>query len=813
MILFRSKNILLLGLLFLFFIPLVTAQQKQYARVRIQTAETSLQKLNELGITVDHGKHKKNTYFIGEIARDEIRILEQNDIPHEVLIEDMTAYYKKRNERAMEKWSKSSARNLGRDRVQGCENGNSISYETPDGFSFGSMGGFLTYEEFRSELDSMVNQYPDLVERDTLPGHTTHEGRPIYHLKISDNPGQDEQEPEVLYSGLHHCREAASLSNLIFYMYYLLENYDSDGEVRYLVNNTQMHFVPMVNPDGYIYNQKNEPNGGGMWRKNRRDNGDGTFGVDLNRNYCYEWGYDDQGSSPDPDSDTYRGPNPCSEPETRAMMDLVDRHDFKIALNYHTYSELLIHPWGYADLVPTPPDSNILTRFGAVMTRENGYTVGNASQTVGYNANGSSDDWMFGEQDTTNKVYAYSPEAGSQQDGFWPSINRIVPLAKENLWQNLSAARLASEYAVANDAEPAVLSDASGHIDFELQRMGLGGNGDFTVMVNPAGPNISSTGSSKDFTSMDVLETRSDSISYQLAQSVSAGDKVRYEIAVDNGTYIFRDTITKTYGQMKIILAEEGNDLVNWNGNTNWGPTNAHFHSPSNSLTDSPNDQYGNDVNNRLILSNSLDLRDAVDAQLVFWAKWDIERNYDFVQVMASRDGGNTWTPLCGKHTKSGTENQDENEPLYDGTQNEWVQEVIDLEDYIGDSILIGFRLVSDQWQTDRGFWFDDLQVEMIPNYPVSVDENGVKGLKLGQPLPNPSQARTVVPYALDVPTKGARLELRDPSGRLIETHPLNEKEGRVTLDATELSDGVYFYRIVSPEGISESRRWSVTGP
>ena len=115
-------------------------------------------------------------------------------------------------------------------------------------------------------------------------------------MKISDNPNTDEPEPEVLYTALHHAREPESLSQLIYYMWYVLENYATDPEVQALVDNTEMYFAPCINPDGYLYNEQTDPNGGGLWRKNRRDNLDGEFGVDLNRNYDFSWGYDDTGS-------------------------------------------------------------------------------------------------------------------------------------------------------------------------------------------------------------------------------------------------------------------------------------------------------------------------------------------------------------------------------------------------------------------------------------------------------------------------------------------------------------------------------------
>ncbi len=220
------------------------------------------------------------------------------------------------------------------------------------------MGGFFTYQEFLDHLHAMVTEYPDLISaKSPIDTFLTHENRPIYWLKISDNPNSNEAEPEVLYSSIHHAREPQSLAQLIFYMWYLLDNYGTNDEATYLVDNTEMYFIPMINPDGYIENETSNPNGGGLWRKNKRDNLDGEWGVDLNRNYGYEWGYDNDGSSPQTSSNTYRGPSPASEPETKAVQWLCEQHEFKLALNYHSHGNYLIYPWGY---IPSPlsPDSN-----------------------------------------------------------------------------------------------------------------------------------------------------------------------------------------------------------------------------------------------------------------------------------------------------------------------------------------------------------------------------------------------------------------------------------------------------------------------
>ena len=112
----------------------------------------------------------------------------------------------------------------------------------------------------------MYNLFPTLISQKFSVG-TTIEGRPIYMVKISDNPTVSENEPQVLYTALHHAREPESMEQMIFFMFYLLENYGTDPEATYLVNNREMYFIPVINPDGYQYNYSTNPGGGGMWRK------------------------------------------------------------------------------------------------------------------------------------------------------------------------------------------------------------------------------------------------------------------------------------------------------------------------------------------------------------------------------------------------------------------------------------------------------------------------------------------------------------------------------------------------------------------
>ena len=159
-----------------------------------------------------------------------------------------------------------------------------------------------------------------------------------------------------------------SLVQTIFYMWYILENYGTNDEVTYLVDHTQMFFVPCLNPDGYVYNEITNPNGGGMWRKNRR----GGYGIDLNRNYSYGWGT--TGVSFNQNNDTYPGTGPFSEPESQAMKWLVETYDFEMAFNAHTYGPSILFPIGTTD-AEFADHHDYFQEYTNHMTELNGYAA------------------------------------------------------------------------------------------------------------------------------------------------------------------------------------------------------------------------------------------------------------------------------------------------------------------------------------------------------------------------------------------------------------------------------------------------------
>ncbi len=301
-----------------------------------------------------------------------------------------------------------------------------------------AMGAYKTLDEINAKIDSIIAASPNIVSQKISIGQS-HEGRDIWAFKISDNPEIDEDEPEIMFSATIHAREVITPEVLFYFIDHLTLNYQFDPRIQGYIDNLEIWFVPMINPDGYYHNQVIEPNGGGMWRKNRRMIDANTWGVDLNRNFGYEWGYDNDGSSPTPSSETYRGPSAFSEPETQTLRDWAISHEFVITVTYHSYSNLVLWPWGYDQLYS--PDEEIFAAMGDSMVAFNGYDPGPAWGL--YVANGVTDDWYYGEQTLKNKSFAFTFEVGGYSDGFWPEEYRISELVMENLEPNLFLLRVA----------------------------------------------------------------------------------------------------------------------------------------------------------------------------------------------------------------------------------------------------------------------------------------------------------------------------------------------------------------------------------
>ena len=641
------------------------------------------------------------------------------------------------------------------------------------------MGGFYTYEEALQIMDSMTLLYPNLISpRTAADTMVTLEGRNLYWLRLSNNPNVKQNKPEVLFDALHHAREACSLTQLIYFMWHLLESYDTDAKVKALVDLNEIYFLPIVNPDGYVYNQTTDPMGGGMWRKNRRDNGDGSFGVDLNRNYGVNWGYDDDGSSPDGTTDLYRGIAPFSEKETQIMRNFCNEHNFRTVVNYHTYSNLLIFPYGHDGSLCA--DSAIYRAQLNYLSKENKFKVGNTIETVGYFANGGSDDWMYDDISEQGKILAFTPELGAADDGFWPQVDRIIPLCKLAFFENMKTLEIQGKAADIQETGSLTLNELNTQILFNLQCVGFDSSGTYSVSLIPISNNIESVGGTKSYP-LYLLQSLNDSIALTLKSNTASGSTIKFMLQLENGTFTHTDTITKIFGSPTSVYSFNGTTLTGWSSNVNntWGITTATFKSSPSCISDSPTGNYDDDQNTHLVLNNFIDLTDASQAILKFYAKWDIESGYDYGQISASTDGFN-WMPLCGKYTVTGNQYQDMNQPVYDGQKADWVQEEINLSSFAGQQIKLRFRLVSDGFVTGNGFFFDDLIVEKLLANQDGINKSTIQTINI---TPNPSNGKFTLSNAAH-----STLEIIDATGRSVYKSTQNMEE----LDLSNFSNGCY---------------------
>jgi len=308
------------------------------------------------------------------------------------------------------------------------------------------INGYRTYDEALAELQQIAADNPlicKLIDIGDSRGKEYYESgygnygdyqHDIWAMKVSDNVNVDENEPAIYYFGAHHAREPLSTEVAFYVLNHIIDNYGTDPNITENVNTKEIWFVPIVNPDGHevVLNQINLD-----WRKNIRDNdGNGSVtngswdypdGVDPNRNYGWEWG--GAGTSSDPNDITYCGPTPFSEPELQAIRDLMIAEHFVAGISYHTYSELVLWPYGYSSSA-TAPDIDALAELGTDMGMAiPGLYGGHYTPQVAwelYPCSGVTDDYAYGE----HGIFSYTIELATE---FIPPASQVYQVCDDNL--------------------------------------------------------------------------------------------------------------------------------------------------------------------------------------------------------------------------------------------------------------------------------------------------------------------------------------------------------------------------------------------
>ena len=298
---------------------------------------------------------------------------------------------------------------------------------------------YAVYTDAVAQMQSWADAYPQLAELfDLGPSWEAAKGRVnrrLWGMRLT-NEDVTGSKPKLLLLALHHARETVTPVVALNLIETLLAGYGQDADITWLLDQRELWVVPFVNPDGYAKVQV-----GLNWRKNTNDaecaSGfppDGV-GVDLNRNYGYQWG--GPGASENPCSQTYRGQGPFSEPETQAVRDLALREGFDMVISLHAFGDLILYPWGYTR--EPAFDADGLYRVARVLSSFNGYTPIQSVQL--YPTNGDTCDWVYG----TLGLPCFTFEIGGAAEGyFWPDCKRLQLQWEENRDALLYALKLAA---------------------------------------------------------------------------------------------------------------------------------------------------------------------------------------------------------------------------------------------------------------------------------------------------------------------------------------------------------------------------------
>jgi hypothetical protein len=494
-------------------------------------------------------------------------------------------------------------------------------------------GQYHTLAQIETILDNIADNYPDITSLYSIG--STYEGRDIWCLEITDNPGEDEGEPGVFFSGLHHAREWPTVEICLHVADELTSGYGSNPTITEIIDNNRIWLVTCLNPDGYYYCHDQ----GHDWRKNRQPYSP-YIGVDPNRNYAGSsngdpwgsWGSVDSGSiSNHPNSEVYCGPWPFSEFENQAVRDLFVNNDIHAALSWHTHGELVLWPWSYA--FNEAPDSTYLSEVGSEIasriTRQSGSGTYTPKQGAGlYPTTGDFTDWTYGYSHYVigRPTFTYTIEACSS---FHPSESYLDQVVEENFDGALYILQEAEN--IRDTVESRIIPPI-------IEDMDEDGDGDYTVSWEEQNPDANPT--------KFQLDELSD-------LSIFTDDA---ESGTSNWVIEGFDTSTKRY------------------------------HSSSYSFKSRYKDK---DVSS-MVTINPIPISEGMN--LSFWCWYEIEVDYDYAFVEVSKDG--RIFDVLDKFTDS---------------SGGWKQKQYSLDDYIGESVFIRIRYITDDYTQEEGFYIDDI--------------------------------------------------------------------------------------------------------
>ncbi len=623
---------------------------------------------------------------------------------------------------------------------------------------------------------------------------------------------------------------------LFYFVDDLLAGYGTNPVATHLLTHRRIVICPVVNPDGYERNKDTYNSSGGTtfgyWRKNLRDNDnnaiiDGNDGVDLNRNFPYQWGLA-SGSSGVFSDETYRGTSAGSEIETQIQMNQVIALKPTTGFGLHTFSDLYLNPWGYT---PAPTaDSLWFFQIDDEMSAKNGYQAGQSPRVL-YTVSGEYNDWTYGETGTKPRAYTWTPEIGDGDDDFWPAPSKIVPLAAENLHSFYTVTEIAGSAFRAEDVTtPQVYLNAGyfANLMVSVRNLGLAGAPDLTGTLSSlsAGANVLRASANYPAPTANSLVSPNTGEFFTITadDTVTAGRVLRFQLDLtsSDGT-ASRDTIELVCGTpTQVFFDDASSGMGNWT-TTAWGTQGGDFQRPGNPFfSDSPTNFYPNNANNAMRLTGLQNLSAGVHAYAFHLTRWHMEVGWDGARFEASTDGTN-WFHLPstaatpGKSIDGGTSTP--GAPTLTGTRYLWRPDRTDLSAYSGNAA-VGFRvrLTSDVAARFDGMMLDDVRIvvydPLAQPAPTAVGDGTLPAqVEFAAPWPNPARDRVRFEFALPRPGL-ARLEVFDLGGRRVRQLADGTRAAGRWSQGWDLADdggrrvgaGIYLARLTTGAGVQVRR-------
>ncbi len=667
----------ILSIVFLIF-SLSLANLDPYRLIHIQPVKDDQTELSLSSLALDIVKTDEKGTIHAVVHSKEMVQLEKAGIPFTVEIEDMEQYYSSR--------------------MKGSTN----------------FGNYHTYAESNAILDALHAQYPTITSKRIELG-TSREGNKIWAMKISDNPDLDEDEPEVLFTGIHHAREPIGVNMCDTLVKILCEGYSTNSDIKYLVDNREIWVVPVVNPDGYLYNEAQNPGGGGMWRKTRRDNGDGTFGVDPNRNYGFKWGHDNGGSSPDPSAETYRGPEAFSEPCNKVMRDFFNDHTFVACVHIHSYGNLILYPWGYTP--EKSEDDALFERLSkdmndlAVAATGQEYECGTAPAVL-YSVNGGAEDWAYGEQTSKPKCLAFCFEVGEQ---FWQE-ELIEEHLRESMPMCMYLIRVVGRWL--SFSSVSIKDGNNNHLDpgekadvvVELKHIGITG-GAFSNVTGKLKTQDNFVTIEKGDGSFGTINGGSNGNNSQNPFTIKAhpltpqGHKVHFSLELkDASGFSSVVPVELVIGKPlpALVFFEDDFEYSNgidsfpllWETSGNWSRNSDHASSGTHAASSGDFVKSGN-----LIMKPVVNLASYANPLLTFTVrgKCDWPEEWKFLRVYLSSSGGTSWEQQLEIKGETG--------------DPRWQTQSVSLKNYSMENVKIKFQIDAIGNVNSATFWVDDVSI------------------------------------------------------------------------------------------------------